>query len=140
MGLNTIQLQPLPNCVKPLSFTFALKPAKSPNAALIASAIWPVGSPPAFGPMISQNSEWLWCPPPLLMTACLIPAGTLPIPRSSATMSRLARVRAASERLVEVVDVGFVVLLAVNFHRLGVDVRFERIERVGQCGKCVRHV
>ena len=43
----------------PVSFSFALKSAKEPNALLIASASAPSGSPPPSGLMLSQNSEWL---------------------------------------------------------------------------------
>jgi hypothetical protein len=61
--------------------TLALKPAKSTNAALIASPSEPDGSPPPFGPMIVQNSAWLAWPPPLLMTAWRIDSGTVLIAR-----------------------------------------------------------
>jgi hypothetical protein len=53
------QAQPLPNrpTAAALSCSFSL--SKLPNELLIASAIAPVGAPPAFGPMICQNIEWL---------------------------------------------------------------------------------
>ena len=44
------------------------------------------------------------------------------------------------ERGVEVVDVGLVVLAVMNLHRLRVDVRLERVERVRQGGEFVGHV
>ena len=43
------------------------------------------------------------------------------------------------ERGVQVVDVGLVVLAVVDLHRLRVDVGLERVERVRQAGKLVRH-
>jgi hypothetical protein len=49
------------------------------------------------------------------------------------------RVRRAFERFVEVIDIRFVVTLAVNFHRHRVDVRFEGFEVVGQSWQCVCH-
>jgi hypothetical protein len=36
-----------------------LKSPKDPKVSLIAAAMSPVGSPPAFGAIIFQNSEWL---------------------------------------------------------------------------------
>ena len=45
----------------------------------------------------------------------------------------------ALERGVDVVDVGLVVLAVVDLHRPRVDVRLERVERVRQAGKLVRH-
>ena len=44
---------------------------------LMASASLPVGAPPAFGPIVCQNCEWLKCPPPLFRTAVRIASGTL---------------------------------------------------------------
>ena len=44
----------------------------------------------------------------------------------------LREVRVPASGLVQVVHVGLVVLVVVNLHRQRVDVRFERIEGVGQ--------
>ena len=52
---------------------------------------------------------------------------------------RVGRV-GALERLVRVVDVGLVVLVVVDLHRLRVDVRLERVERVREVGNAVRHL
>jgi hypothetical protein len=49
------------------------------------------------------------------------------------------QVRVRLEGGIEVVDVGLVVLAVVDLHRLRVDVRLERVERVRQAGKLVRH-
>ena len=57
--MRTSQAQPLPKRVAPALLNCSLKVAKPPNAPLIASAIAPVGSPPPFGLMISQNIVWL---------------------------------------------------------------------------------
>ena len=54
-------------------------------------------------------------------------------------MSSLARSGADFERLVQVVHVGLVVLVVVDLHRLGVDVRLEGVERVGQGRQGERH-
>ena len=75
--------QPLPKRFRPYSLILALKPAKSPNVDLMASASGPDGSPPPLGPMISQNIEWLAWPPPLLMTFWRIDSGTLLMSRIS---------------------------------------------------------
>src|SRR5216684_7072918 len=45
----------------------------------------------------------------------------------------------AFEGFIEVVDISGVVLVMVDFHGLGVDVRFEGIERVRQRGHCECH-
>ena len=42
----------------------------------MASAMAPLGSPPALGPMMVQNMEWFTCPPPLLRTAVRMASGT----------------------------------------------------------------
>ena len=46
------------------------------DAALIAAAQAPRGSPPPLGPMIFQNKEWLACPPTLFLTALRMGSGT----------------------------------------------------------------
>src|SRR2546421_12447436 len=46
----------------------SLNLSKPPNEDLIASPNAPVGSPPAFGPMICQKNEWFQSPPLLLRT------------------------------------------------------------------------
>jgi hypothetical protein len=51
--------QPEPNWLTPVSLNLALKSSNEPNADEIASASGPSGSPPPFGLMLSQNSEWL---------------------------------------------------------------------------------
>ena len=61
-------------------FNSSFSLSRLPNELLIASAIAPVGAPPAFGPMISQNIEWLRWPPPLLRTAVRTASGTLAMP------------------------------------------------------------
>ena len=105
----------------------------------MASAALPVGAPPAFGASSVQNSEWLAWPPPLLRTAVRMASGSAfrSLIRSS-TLLRL-QVGMRLERGVQVVDVGLVMLAVVDLHRLRVDVRLERVERVRQAGKLVRH-
>ena len=89
--------------------------------------------------MSVQNSEWLAWPPPLLRTAVRIASGSAF--RSSIRSSTLLRLQVGVllERGVQVVDVGLVVLAVVDLHRLRVDVGLERVERVRQAGKLVRH-
>ena len=89
--------------------------------------------------MTSQNSVWLWWPPPWLRTAVLIASGTELIPRSSSSTLLLLQVRGRLERLVEVGDVGGVVLVVMDLHRLGVDVRLESVEGVTERWNLVRH-
>ena len=55
-------------------------------------------------------------------------------------MLMLAEIGVAFDRGVEIVDVGRVVLVVVNLHRLRVDVRLERVIGVGQRGKLKGHV
>src|SRR5688572_7043395 len=69
--------QPLPKRPVPAFAHSSLNLSKLPNEPLIASAILPVGAPPALGAIHSQNREWFQCPPPLLRTAVRIASGTL---------------------------------------------------------------
>ena len=77
----------------------------------------PTGSPPPSGLMISQKSVWFAWPPPLLRTAARIVLGH----RRRGSAGRPRRSRSAHsvpvERLVQVVDVGLVVLAVVDLHR-----------------------
>jgi hypothetical protein len=68
--------------------------------------------------MIVQNSEWFAWPPPLLRAVFPLRAG---------------------DRLVQVVDVGLVVLAVVDLHRARVDRRLERVVVVRQRRKLVGH-
>ena len=52
---------------------------------------------------------------------------------------RLVVPRGALDRLVQIRDVGRVMLVVMDFHRPGVDVRLQRVEGVGQRGKLVWH-
>jgi len=47
--------------------------------------------------------------------------------------------RIAGDGLVEVGDVGLVMLAVVNLHRLSVDVRFQGFLRVGEWGQLMWH-
>src|SRR5262249_2484359 len=71
------QAQPDPNRPTAAAANFSLNPANPPNALLIAAARFPTGSPPAFGPRIVQNMEWLIWPPPLFRTAVRMFSGTI---------------------------------------------------------------
>ena len=44
------------------------------------------------------------------------------------------------QRAVGVVDVRLVVLVVMDLHRLGVDVRLQRIEAIGKRRKLISHV
>ena len=88
------------------------------------------------GPMIVQNSEWLAWPPPLLRTAVRMFSGTLSMLRHKSSMVCLSTL-GPCERLVQIGDVGLVMLVVMDFHRLGVDVRLQGVGRIRQIGKCV---
>ena len=76
--------------------------------------------------MICQNSEWLACPPPLFRTAVRIGFGNRAEIRDQ-LLDRLAlELGMVLQRVVEVRDIGLVVLRIMNLHRLGIDVRLER--------------
>src|ERR1044072_8456469 len=77
--------QPLPKRPAPALPHSVLKLSKLENAALIASAILPLGAPPAFGAIHFQNCEWFQWPPPLLRTAVRMSSGTLLMPRHSSS-------------------------------------------------------
>ncbi len=68
-SLTTNHAQPEPKRPVAAVLNSSLKSSKLPNVSSIASLIAPVGSPPAFGPKISQKNVWLAWPPPLLRTA-----------------------------------------------------------------------
>ena len=78
--------QPLPKRPIAAFFISSFSLSKPPNERLIASAIAPVGAPPALGPMICQNIEWFTWPPPLLRTAVRMASGTLLMPFSRSSM------------------------------------------------------
>ena len=82
--------------------------------------------------MICQNIEWFACPPPLLRTSVRMSSGSaLRLPRISCS-GFAAQSRALRRRGVEVVDVGRMVAVVMDLHRLGVDVRLVLVCRVGQ--------
>src|SRR5713226_9794394 len=77
LPLFTSQPQPEPNRPIAAAVTSSLNLSNDPNVESIALAELPIGLPLGFlGSINSQNSEWLWCPPPLSRTAVLIASGT----------------------------------------------------------------
>ena len=71
--------------------------------------------------------EWLAWPPPLLRTAPRTSAGHR-VEIADEVLDRLAfEVRLAGDGLVDVGHVSAVMFIVMNFHRLRVDVRFERV-------------
>src|SRR5215213_23813 len=73
----TSHTHPEPKRPTPAALKASLNFSKSPNALLIASASFPVGPPPPFGPIVCQNCEWFQWPPALLRTAVRTASGTL---------------------------------------------------------------
>src|ERR1035438_6872527 len=71
------QAQPEPKRPTPAALNFSLNVPKLPKAPTMACATLPTGAPPAFGPMIFQNMEWLMWPPPLFRTAVRMFSGTM---------------------------------------------------------------
>src|SRR3954468_16263759 len=72
----TSHTHPDPNRPAAAAANCSLNFAKSPNPVLIPSASLPLGSPPDFGAISSQNIEWFQWPPPLLRTAVRTASGT----------------------------------------------------------------
>src|SRR5579862_7163084 len=100
----TSQDQPLPKRLAPASFIFSFKPARPPKVLLIASPTLPLGSPPALGPSTVQKSEWLACPPPLLMTAWRTFSGTFEaLSARSSSIERLCRLGRSFNALLRLV-------------------------------------
>src|SRR5689334_3858584 len=100
----TSQAQPEPKRVAPAFVNFSLNGSNPPKALLIASASLPPGWPPAFGPMMVQNIEWLMWPPPLLRTAVLMLSGTMAqLLASNSSTVLLARLGADSSALLRLV-------------------------------------
>ena len=135
----TSHAQPLPKRVVPAAANAFLKPSKLPHAASIAAARAPLGSPPPPGPITDQNSEWLAWPPPLFCTAVRMSAGTLEILRISFSMSQLSKLGAGNGG-VEIGDVGGVVLVMVDSHGLGIDMRLQSVVGVRQRRDLEGHV
>src|SRR5688572_28230316 len=85
----TSHTQPLPNRPTPAFAHCSLNASKVPNDPVIASAILPVGAPPApledAGAIHVQNMLWFQCPPPLLRTAVRTSSGTDAISRHSSS-------------------------------------------------------
>ena len=102
------------------------------EVALMAALSSPAGSPPE-PPMICQNIVWLACPPPSLRTRVRMLSGQR-IEVGEDLVQRLCGPVAAAlrRRGVEVVDVGRMVAVVMDLHRLGVDVRLVLVCRVGQ--------
>ena len=137
--LSITHAQPLPKRPIAAFLNSSFSESKPPNETLIASAIAPLGAPPPFGPMISQNIVWFAWPPPLLRTGRADVFGH----RVDACEQFLDRLRMQLgmlvERGVQVGHVRLVVLAVMNLHRPRVDVRFERVESVGKRWKRMSH-
>src|SRR5690242_6786845 len=82
----TSQPQPEPNWFVAAAVSLSLKSPNEPNAEAIASPSAPEGSPPPFGPMTFQKSEWFAWPPALLRTGpCLSDGSEDRLARTSST-------------------------------------------------------
>ncbi len=82
----------------------------------------------------------MW-PPPLLRTAVRMFSGTMAqLLASSSSIGFAGQVGRRFQRLVQVGDVGVVVFAVVDLHRHLVDVRLQRVGRVGQRRKCEWHI
>jgi len=119
------QPQPEPNCFAVVSLNCFLKSSKLPKSFLICSPMAPVGSPPPLGFMIVQNMEWFTWPPPLLRTTVRTSSGTLFQIAEQVFGRVLAEVGVLLDGAVQIGDVGLVVLVVVQMHGFGVDVRFQ---------------
>ena len=82
--------------------------------------------PPPLGLMIVQNIEWLAWPPPLLRTAARMSSGTFSMLRHRSSMLCSGKTF-AFERRVQIRHVSVVMLVVMDLHRLGVDVRFQAL-------------
>jgi hypothetical protein len=109
----------------------ALNSSKLPHLALIASASAPLGAPPLPGAMMVQNRLWLAWPPPLLRTAGADVLRHL-VDLAAEVFDAHGFPLGPRHRVVQIGDVGVVVLAMMNLHRHGVDVGFQRVVRIGQ--------
>ena len=137
--MSITHAQPLPKRPTPALANCSLNASKLPNDELIASAMAPVGAPPACGAMICQNIEWFAWPPPLLRTAVRMSSGTVLMCANQILDALRLQIGMLLERGIQVVDVGLMMLAVMNLHRLLVDVRFERVGRVRKRRKRVSH-
>ena len=131
--------QPLPKRPMAAFFSSSLSLSNPPNEELIASAIAPVGAPPALGPMICQNIEWFAWPPPLFRTAVRMAFGHGVDVFQQVFDALGLQFGRLLQRGIQIGDVRVVMLPVVDFHRLLVDVRLERVGRVGQSWKRKSH-
>ena len=109
-----------------------------PKWSVIASAREPLGSPPPSGLMISQKSEWFAWPAGVVANGRLDVLGQ-DLEVRQHVLDRPVLPLGARERLVGVVDVGLVVLVVMEPHRLLVDVRLERVVVVRKRRDLVGH-
>ena len=119
------QAQPEPKRVAAALLKASLKAPNPPSSLAIACASAPVGSPPPPGFMIVQNSEWFAWPPPLFRTAVRIASGKALRLAISCSIGLPWCSGWSFKRGVEIVDVGLMVLVVMELHRLGTDMRFQ---------------
>jgi DNA recombination protein RmuC len=136
--LTHSQAQPEPKRVAPALAKASLKASNEPKAASIAAAARsPERGLGTAGGDHFQNNVWLTWPPPLLRTTVRMSSGTAA--RSEISSPICLQVGFSGDGVVEVGDVGLMVLGVVDFHRAGVDVGFERVVGVAEFGKGVCH-
>jgi len=88
--------------------------------------------------MRGQKAVWLAWPPPLLRTVVRISSGTLARSRSRSSTD-FAASSGGGQGGIQVVDVGLVVLVVVDLHRLCVDERLQSGVVVGKRCEFVCH-
>ena len=118
----------------PASIICAFSTSNAPNVACTASPSAPVGSPPPFGESDVPEQRVVG------MAAAVVPhrrllVGGQDLEVRDHGVDRSVHPLGAVERRVEVRHVRGVMLAVVDLHRLRVDVRLERVERVGQFGQ-----
>ena len=84
--------------------------------------------------MSFQKKEWFQCPPPLLRTASADRFRHRADALAKIVDALRREVGVVLQRVVEVRDVGVVMLAVMDFHRLRIDVRLEGVGCVGKCG------
>ena len=121
--------QPLPKRPVAAAAKISLNVSKLPKVDVMASAIAPVGAPPALGAISVQNCVWF-----AVAAAVVADRGADAVRHLVQVLQHLVQrhpARRAGGRHggVQVGHVGLMMPIVVDLHRLGVDVRLERRER-----------
>jgi len=135
----TSHAQPEPNVLIAAASIVSLKRSMVRNVSRIARASLPSGSPPPSGDMLSQKMAVVEVTAEVVRDRAADVRGQFAEARQELRRFDVGPLRPV-ERHVGLVDVRLVVLVMMKAHRLGRDVRLERLVGVRQVGHGVGHL